>query len=38
MRKLIELQNNDDITRIYTYAMAAQFEKDLMQLKVEGGL
>ncbi len=38
LRKLVELQNNGDITRIYTYAMAAQFEKDLVQLKSEGGL
>ena len=38
LRKLVELQNNGDITRIYTYAMADQFEKDLRQLKSEGGL
>jgi DpnII restriction endonuclease len=38
LRKLVELQNNGDITRIYTYAMAEQFEKDLRQLKNEGGL
>jgi DpnII restriction endonuclease len=38
LRKLVELQNNGDITRIYTYAMAAQFEKDLAQLRIEGGL
>ena len=38
LRKLIELQNNGDITRIYTYAMAEQFEKDLAQLKSEAGL
>jgi hypothetical protein len=38
LRKLIELQNNGDITRIYTYAMADQFERDLRQLKSEGGL
>jgi len=38
LRKLVELQNNGDITRIYTYAMAAQFERDLAQLKREGGL
>lgn len=38
LRKLIELQNSGDITRIYTYAMAGQFEKDLVQLKAEGGL
>jgi len=38
LRKLVELQNNGDITRIYTYAMADQFERDLLQLKSEGGL
>jgi accessory colonization factor AcfC len=38
MRKLVDLQNNGDIMRIYTYAMADQFEKDLRQLKSEGGL
>ena len=38
LRKLVELQNNGDITRIYTYAMADQFERDLRQLKSEGGL
>jgi hypothetical protein len=38
LRKLIDLQNHGDITRIYTYAMADQFEKDLRQLKSEGGL
>jgi hypothetical protein len=35
LRKIVEFQNNGDITRIYTYAMAAQFEKDLRQLKAE---
>jgi hypothetical protein len=35
LRKLVEFQNNGDITRIYTYAMARQFEKDLRQLKAE---
>jgi hypothetical protein len=35
LRKLVEFQNNGDITRIYTYAMARQFEKDLRQLKTE---
>ena len=35
LRKLIEFQNNGDITRIYTYAMAGQFEKDLRELKAE---
>lgn len=38
LRKLVDLQNNGDITRIYTYAMADQFERDLRQLKREGGL
>jgi hypothetical protein len=38
LRKLVDLQNKGDITRIYTYAMADQFEKDLRQLKSEGGL
>src|SRR5205823_6832079 len=28
LRKLVEFQNSGDITRIYTYAMAHQFEKD----------
>jgi hypothetical protein len=35
MRKIVEFQNNGDITRIYTYAMAEQFEADLEQLKAE---
>ena len=35
LRKLVEFQNNGDITRIYTYAMARQFEKDLRQLNAE---
>jgi hypothetical protein len=35
LRKLIEFQNSGDITRIYTYAMAGQFEADLRQLKAE---
>jgi DpnII restriction endonuclease len=38
LRKLVELQNNGEITRIYTYAMAEQFEKDLRQLKEEAGI
>jgi hypothetical protein len=38
LRKLVDLQNNGDITRIYTYAMADQFERDLRQLKSEGGM
>ena len=35
LRKIVEYQNNGDITRIYTYAMAQQFEADLKQLKQE---
>jgi hypothetical protein len=35
LRKIVEFQNNGDITRIYTYAMAGQFEADLRQLKAE---
>jgi hypothetical protein len=35
LRKIIEYQNNGDITRIYTSAMAKQFEIDLDQLKKE---
>jgi DpnII restriction endonuclease len=35
LRKIVEFQNNGDITRIYTFAMADQFEKDLRQLKAE---
>jgi hypothetical protein len=35
LRKIVEFQNNGDIMRIYTYAMADQFEMDLRQLKVE---
>lgn len=35
LRKIVEFQNNGDITRIYTHAMADQFEKDLRQLKAE---
>lgn len=38
LRKLVEHQNNGEITRIYTYAMAEQFERDLRQLKSEYGL
>lgn len=38
LRKIVEFQNNGDITRIYTYAMADQFEKDLCQLKAEARL
>jgi hypothetical protein len=35
LRKIVELQNSGDITRIYTYAMVGQFEADLWQLKAE---
>jgi len=35
LRQIVEFQNNGDITRIYTYAMADQFEADLRQLKAE---
>lgn len=35
LRKIVEFQNIGDITRIYTLAMAAQFEADLRQLKAE---
>jgi len=36
LRKLVQFQNNGDITRIYTYPrMAEQFEADLRQLKAE---
>jgi len=35
LRKIVEFQNSGDITRIYTYAMADQFESDLRQLKAE---
>jgi DpnII restriction endonuclease len=38
LRKIVEYQNNGDITRIYTYAMAEAFEADLQQLKAECGL
>jgi hypothetical protein len=38
LRKIVEYQNTGDITRIYTYGMAAQFEADLRQLKTESGL
>ena len=38
LRKVIQYQNNGDITRVYTSAMAAQFESDLRQLKRESGL
>lgn len=35
LRKIVEYQNRGDITRIYTHAMADQFEHDLKQLKEE---
>jgi hypothetical protein len=35
LRKIVEYQNSGDITRIYTHAMAEQFEADLQQLKDE---
>jgi hypothetical protein len=35
LRKIVEFQNNGDITRIYTHAMADEFEADLRQLKAE---
>ena len=35
LRKIIRYQNNGDIARIYTYAMADQFQSDLRQLKDE---
>lgn len=38
LRKLIEYQNQGDITRIYTQAMAAEFAADLVTLRGECGL
>lgn len=38
LRKIVEYQNAGDIRRIYTYALAHQFEADLLQLKHEYGL
>lgn len=38
LRKIVEFQNMGGITRIYTYAMAEQFEADLRQLKSEYGI
>jgi hypothetical protein len=35
LRKIVRLQNNGSITRIYTHAMADQFEADLRRLKLE---
>ncbi|MCC6967498.1 MAG: hypothetical protein IT391_14600 [Nitrospira sp.] len=37
-RRIVEYQNNGDITRIYTKSMSDQFEADLIQLKHEHGL
>jgi hypothetical protein len=38
LRKIVKYQNDGDITRIYTYAMAEQFEADLRTLGSEYGL
>ncbi|HZK82057.1 MAG TPA: DpnII family type II restriction endonuclease [Humisphaera sp.] len=38
LRKLIKLQNEGSIMRIYTTKMAARFVTDLRQLKAEYGL
>ncbi len=38
LKKLIEHQNQGDITRIYIQSMAGQFETDLLTLKEEHGL
>lgn len=38
LRKIVRHQNIGDIARIYTYAMALQFETDLRQLKDEYAL
>ena len=35
LRRIVDYQNNGDVTRIYTYAMADRFEDDLRQLKTE---
>lgn len=35
LRKIVEFQNDGDITRIYTFAMAKQFEAALRELKAE---
>ena len=35
LRKIVEFQNNGDITHIYTLAIAKQFESDLRELKAE---
>lgn len=38
LKKLLEHQNQGDIARIYTFAMADRFEADLAQIKAECGL
>jgi hypothetical protein len=38
LRKILEYQNEGEITRVYTIAMANLFETDLRQLKKECGL
>lgn len=38
LRKIVDYQNQGEITRIYTSAMADQFEADLRQLKTENRL
>ena len=35
LRRIVDYQNNGDVTRIYTYAMADRFEGDLRELKTE---
>lgn len=35
LKKIIEFQNNGDIARVYTFAMAEQFERDLRQMRSE---
>ena len=35
LRRIVDYQNNGDVTRIYTYEMADRFENDLRQLKTE---
>ena len=38
LRKIVQYQNQGDITRIYTFSMRAQFQEDLQTLKGELGL
>jgi hypothetical protein len=38
LRKIIRYQNIGDIARVYTHAMAEQFEADLGTLKSEYGI